>query len=44
VMANGPAEEMARARAILEAHKPARLDLHAGAAPTSEVSAAAAAL
>jgi len=27
VMANGPAEEMARARAILQAHKPARLDL-----------------
>jgi hypothetical protein len=31
VMAHGSAEEMARAKAILGAANPARLDLHAGA-------------
>jgi len=41
VMANGPAEEMTRARAILETHKPARLDLHEGAMPANEMPAIA---
>jgi hypothetical protein len=32
---------MARARAILQTHKPARLDLHEGAMPANDVPATA---
>jgi len=35
VMAHGPAEEMARAKAILETQTPSRVDLHEGAAPST---------
>jgi hypothetical protein len=41
VMAHGPADEMARAREILQDHKPVRLDLHEGAMPASVLPAAA---
>jgi uncharacterized membrane protein len=34
VMAHGPAEEMARAKAVLETSKPSRLDLHEGTKAT----------
>ena len=37
VMANGPSEEMVRARGVLQKHDPARLDLHEGAAPAVEI-------
>jgi hypothetical protein len=36
VMAHGPAEELLRARAVLQDHKPSSLNLHAGARSTSE--------
>jgi hypothetical protein len=39
VMAHGPAEELARAREVLQDHKPSNLDLHEGARPSSEAQA-----
>jgi hypothetical protein len=36
VMAHGPAEELVRARAVLQDHKPSSLNLHEGARSTSE--------